>query len=70
MDFFPYETPRARLIYTLRSKILKEMRQNTKAKPKNYTIQFVSDLLRPALAIWDPVLQKIWTQIRVFVSWV
>lgn len=70
MDFFPYETPRVRLIYTLRSKILKEMRRNTKAKPKNYTIQFVSDLLRPALAIWDPVLQKIWTQIRVFVSWV
>lgn len=70
MDFFPYETPRVRLIYTLRSKILKEMKRNTKAKPKNYTIQFVSDLLRPALAIWDPVLQKIWTQIRVFVSWV
>lgn len=64
----PPQTPGARLICILRSKILTEMRKNTKAKPKNCTIRFVSDLLRPALAMWDPVLQKIWTQIKGFVS--
>lgn len=68
MHFFFHGPPRPRPICILSSKTLTEMGRNTKAKPKRCIFLSAFRPPRTPLAIWDPVLQKIWTWIKGFVS--
>lgn len=50
------------------AKPLRKWGETRKANLKGASSHPLSDLWGPHLAIWDPVLQKIWTQIKGFVS--